>query len=57
MKRLIAEHFRHDGKAKTAYPDERSAALAAHVYGKDYYQCTFCGQFHLATIYHKEDEC
>ena len=47
MKRLVAEHFRLDGKPKTAYTDGKEAARAAWAYGKVYYRCGFCDAFHI----------
>lgn len=51
MTRLLAEHFRPDGKPKTAYPTQTEAQRAAHAYGKRWaYRCGFCGKFHIGGI-------
>jgi hypothetical protein len=47
MKRLVAEHFRPDGRAKRAWRTEAEAKRAAYAYNREAYRCTFCGQWHI----------
>lgn len=50
--RLIAEHFKTDGKPKRGYPSRAAAIKAAkHLEQRgqviDTYQCTFCKLWHI----------
>ena len=47
MTRLLAEHFRPDGKPKQSYRTEAEAKRAAYAHNRDHYRCRFCGGWHI----------
>jgi hypothetical protein len=53
---LIREHFRSDGRPKTAYDTrEQAASVSAQTNGAtSVYQCSFCGAYHFGNHNQKE---
>jgi len=56
-------HFPHNPKdaisqcvGKTPFHSHETAAIVAMRYGGDVYQCSFCGEYHLAKAKHKDYE-
>lgn len=47
-KRLVAEHFRFDGKPKQAFKTEEEAERFDMMNDMHVYQCGFCGKWHRA---------
>jgi hypothetical protein len=48
-RRLVGEHFNAQGKPKRGYSSERLAKQEAARFGKSYYRCGVCNNFHLAS--------
>ena len=45
--KIVREHFNADGSPKRSWPTEAQAQRAAEAYGKRYYRCETCGEWHV----------
>ncbi len=48
-RRLVGEHFNRDGLPKRGFPDYLTAYMIGLEHDLVAYECSVCGQWHLAT--------